>query len=141
MNGWGAGLAALAFWGFIAAVSIAGIRDRARKRDAQHETLRRLIDSGKPIDPEAMDILLERQQPGRMDRDLRVAAIIVLSLAPGLGILGVFIGQVDHRALLPMLGAAALLLCLGTGLWGASTYMRRSLHEDDARNGQPPRGI
>ena len=35
------GLAALGFWTFIAAIIVAGIWDGIRKREAQHETLRR----------------------------------------------------------------------------------------------------
>ena len=42
----GAGLAALAFWGFIASVVVAGIWYDIRKRDAQHETVRRIVESG-----------------------------------------------------------------------------------------------
>ena len=42
------GLAALGFWTFIAAIIVAGIWDGIRKREAQHETLRRMIESGQP---------------------------------------------------------------------------------------------
>ena len=46
----GAGLAALAFWGFLASIIVAGIWYDIRKREAQHETVRRLFESGQPID-------------------------------------------------------------------------------------------
>ena len=46
MEGLGAGLAAPAFWGFIAAVVGGGIWYAVREKEAQHETLRRMIDSG-----------------------------------------------------------------------------------------------
>lgn len=52
--GLGAGLAALAFWGFIAVAVLAAVWDGIRKRDAQHETMRRLIESGQPIDQKMM---------------------------------------------------------------------------------------
>ena len=48
--GIGAGLAALAFWGFIAAVVVAYYWDSIRKRDAQHETVRRALESGQQLD-------------------------------------------------------------------------------------------
>ena len=54
MDGLGAGLAAFAFWGFIAAAVVAGIWYAVREKEAQHETLRRMIDSGKDLDEEAV---------------------------------------------------------------------------------------
>ena len=45
----GAGLAALGFWLFIAVVVIGGIWDGARKREAKHESLRRIIESGQQV--------------------------------------------------------------------------------------------
>ena len=51
MDGFGAGLAALAFWGFIAAIVVAGIWDGAKKREAQHETLRRMLIAGGTLEP------------------------------------------------------------------------------------------
>ena len=54
--GIGAGLAALAFWGFIAIVAVT-VWDGIRKREAQHKTLRRLIESGQPLDQQLMEKL------------------------------------------------------------------------------------
>ena len=54
MEGLGAGLAAFAFWGFIAAVVVGGIWYAVREKEAQHETLRRMIDSGRDLDEEAI---------------------------------------------------------------------------------------
>jgi hypothetical protein len=42
----GAELGAFGFWLFIAAVIVAGVWYGICEREAQHETLRRLIDSG-----------------------------------------------------------------------------------------------
>jgi hypothetical protein len=50
MDGIGGGLAALAFWGFVAAVVVGGMWYAIREREAQHETLRRIIESGQPVD-------------------------------------------------------------------------------------------
>ncbi|MDP6552171.1 MAG: hypothetical protein QF574_08280 [Arenicellales bacterium] len=79
--GIGAGLGAIAFWGFLAVCVAAGIWDSIRKREAQHETLRRLIESGQPIDQELMDRLLGRDK--RLDRDLKAAGLITVFCAPG----------------------------------------------------------
>ena len=58
LDGLGAGLAAFGFWMFVAAIVVAGIWYDIAKRRAQHETLRRLIESGQTIDPELLDKLL-----------------------------------------------------------------------------------
>ena len=50
MEGLGAGLASLAFWGFIAAVVVGGMWYALRERQAQYETIRSLIESGQTID-------------------------------------------------------------------------------------------
>lgn len=54
----GAGLAALAFWGFIASVAVAGIWYDIRKKESRQETIRRLVESGQPIDDSLMEKLL-----------------------------------------------------------------------------------
>ena len=51
----GAGLASLAFWGFIAAVVVAGIWYDIRKKESAHETVRRLFESGQPVDQKMVD--------------------------------------------------------------------------------------
>jgi hypothetical protein len=130
-SGLGAGLASLAFWGFIAAMVVGGIWDGARKRDAQHETLRRLIDSGKPVDEALMKRLMVGE-PKRADRDLGIGAIIVFSIAVGLGVLSMALGD-DGEPLIELLGVAGLVACLAAGLWGASIHARRTRREDDAR--------
>lgn len=115
--GLGAGLAALAFWGFVAAVVVAGIWDGIRKRDAQHETVRRLIESGQPIDQELMKKLSLVTNGGntRHDRDFMVTGMWLLPVAPGLAVMAFFIGSIESNALAPILGAAALVACLGIG--------------------------
>ena len=84
--GIGAGLAALAFWGFIAAVVVAGIWYGICEREAQHETLRRLVESGQPLKPGLMDALLGTNK--RLDRNLKAAGLILLFAAPGVALFG-----------------------------------------------------
>ena len=136
MEGIGAGIAALAFWGFVAAVAIAGILDNAKKRQSQHETLRRLIESGKAVDQDLVDRLLADDQGKRPYKGLRIAGIIVLSLAPGLAILGALLGQIDRRAELPLMGSAALMACLGVGLLVAAALDRRDQLNEIASTGK-----
>jgi len=133
MNGIGAGLGALGFWGFIAAIVVAGIWYAIRQKEAQHETLRHMIDSGQAIDPALMDKLLSATggSSKSVDRDLKIAGLIVLSLGPGLAIFGILIGQGAEEWLLPILGVAALVGFIGLGLLVASRAVNRMYKEND----------
>lgn len=113
----GAGLASLAFWGFIASVVVAGIWFDIRKREAQHETVRRIVESGKPIDEELMDKLLSlgSGKSERLDRTFKITGMIMLPTAVGLAIFGLIMGTQFPQTQLPMLAAAALVGCIGLG--------------------------
>ena len=137
MDGVGTGLAALAFWGFVAALVLAGVWDGAKKREAQHETLRRMLESGKQVD-EALMAKLMGGEVKRPDRDLRIAAIIVFSVAGGLAVLAVALSRTDVNAVMPLLGAAGLVACVAAGLMVASAYVRRTRTEDEARQPHRP---
>ena len=127
--GLGAGLGAIAFWGFLAAVIGIGVWHDIRKREAQHETLRRLVESGQPIDPLLMTKVLGGDK--RLDRNLKAGGLILLFAAPGLALLGWFLGQLAAWALLPLLGAAALAACTGIGLLAAARAIERSYRDED----------
>ena len=132
----GIGLAAVAFWAFLSACVVGGIWDGIRKREAQHETLRRMIDSGQPIDQALMDKLLGGNK--RLDRDLKVAGLIVIFVAPGLALLGWLISLLSAEWLFPLLGVAALVGCVGIGLLVASYVVGHSYREGDASAPHPP---
>jgi len=128
----GAGLASLAFWGFLASVVIAGIWSDIRRRDAQQETVRRLLESGQPIDDSLMDKLfsLGGGKRERLDRDFKLVALIMLPAAVGLALLGLVLGLQDPGAKLPLLGVAALVACVGLGFLAASRMAARWYRED-----------
>ena len=88
------GLAAFGFWMFIGAAAVAGIWDGVRKRDAEHETLRRMIESGREFDADTLDRLmsLSQDRDRQPDRDFRIAALWVIPAAPGLLLLGLILG-------------------------------------------------
>lgn len=134
-SGIGAGLAALAFWGFVAAIVVAGIWYDLRRREAQQETLRRIIESGQPIDEETVDKLLSVSgNSARPDRDFKVTALWILPIAPALAVFGWIMGSQYPQVLSPLLGVAALLAVLGAGFYGAGMYVARWFeHEDVAR--------
>ncbi len=130
----GGGLAALAFWGFVAAVVVSGIWFEIRKREAQHETLRRVIESGQPIDQALADRIVSLSGGGRrrLERDLMAYGLVVLFAAPGLALLGVFVGWQFEAATLPILGVSAFVACIAIGLLVASKVAGRWYREDDA---------
>jgi hypothetical protein len=126
------GLAAFGFWMFIAAVSVGGIWDGVRKREAEHETLRRMIESGKTPDQELVDKLLgHKKDPAR---DLKVAGLIVIFVAPGLALMGWVIGLAERDALMPLFGVAGLVGFVGIGLLTAARFLERATREDSAEN-------
>ena len=122
------GLAAFGFWMFIAAATVAGIWDGIRKREAEHETLRRMIEAGKQPDPATIDKLLgHKKKPAR---DLKVGGLITLFAAPGLAIMGWFIGLVSEEAFYPLLGVALLVGFVGAGLLTAARFLERANRDD-----------
>ena len=126
------GLAAFGFWMFIAAVSVGGIWDGVRKREAEHETLRRMIESGKTPDQDLVDKLLgHKKDPAR---DLKVAGLIVIFVAPGLALMGWIIGLAQPDALMPLFGVAGLVGFVGIGLLTAARFLERATREDSAEN-------
>lgn len=132
MQNLGGGLAALAFWGFIASTVIGGIWYAIREKQAQHATLQRMIESGQKIDTEIIDKIMS--DGGKSDRDLRIGAYITMSVAPGLVLLGFVLSRVNDDIFAIMSGVAGLVLFVGLGLLAASKIAERS--ED--RNDRPP---
>jgi hypothetical protein len=128
----GAGLAALAFWGFLASIIVAGIWYDIRKREAQQETVRRLLESGQPIDDQVMDKLfsLGAGKRERLDRDFKLVGLIMLPAAVGLALLGLVLGLQSADARIPLLGVAALVACVGLGFLAASRMAAGWRRED-----------
>ena len=134
MDGGIFGLAAFGFWLFVAAAAVGGIWDGIRKRDAEHETLRRMIESGKEPDQELVDKLVgSRKQPAR---DLKVAGLIVIFVAPGLALMGWVMSLGEKDVLMPLLGVAGLVAFVGVGLLTAARFLKRAAQDDAAQNRQ-----
>lgn len=122
------GLAAFGFWMFIAAAAVAGIWDGVRKREAEHETLRRMIESGKQPDQAMIDKLLgHKKKPAR---DLKVGGLITLFVAVGLAVMGLMISLSAEEALMPLLGVAALVGFVAAGLLTAARFLERADRDD-----------
>ncbi|MFT4797477.1 MAG: hypothetical protein ACJAYE_000274 [Candidatus Azotimanducaceae bacterium] len=115
----GAGLSALAFWGFIGTCVIAGVWSNIRKRETKHETLRRIIESGQTLDDKLLKSLglIETKDNDRPDRAFKIAALWLLAVSVGLAILSIFLGNIEQDARTAVLGVSALAACTGIGAW------------------------
>ena len=129
-----AGLGALGFWLFLAAVVVAGIWFDAKKRESQQETLRRVVESGQHLDAAVIDRMVNaRDGSERPDRDLKVAAIITGAIAPGMVAFGWFLAKFNEKVFDVMLGVALLIFFVATGLYIASLISRRWYLEDQGQ--------
>ena len=126
MEGLGFGIAAFAFWGFIASCVVGGIWYAIREKEAQHETLRRIIESGKDVDAEVIDQVMN--EGGKSETDLKVGGLITLFVAPGLALLG-FVLKVatdNDQVFTILLGVAGLVAFIALGLLAAAKVVERS---------------
>lgn len=133
LEGMGAGLAALGFWFFVAAIIVAGIWYDIAKRRTQHETLRRIVESGQAIDQDVLDRILASTDGGgqRLERELMVYGLVTLFVAPGIAVLAWLISLQYAPAFYPVLGAAFLVGFVALGLIAAARYVARRNREDD----------
>ena len=125
-----ASIGALGFWLFLAVVVGGAMWFDARKKEAQQETLRRLVESGQNIDPTVVDKMLRSGGNERKDRDLKVSGIITIGVGVGLGVFAWFIGQFDSQAFTALLGVGAMVGTIGLGLLLSGVYMSRAMRED-----------
>jgi hypothetical protein len=127
----GGALAIIAFWIFLAIVSVAGIRYDYLKKHLAVETLRQAIQSGHSVDPALLERLLSHQkhtegQEQVLDpRLLKIGGIITIASGVGLAALAAFVARVLPGALYPIMGAGALAICVGIGLLISARVMAR----------------
>jgi hypothetical protein len=126
MEGLGFGLAAFAFWGFIASCVVSGIWYAIREKEAQHETLRRIIESGKEVNAEVIDQVMN--EGGKSEQDLRVGGYITMSVAPGLALLGYVleIASGNDKIFTILLGVGGLVFFVSVGLLVAARVTERA---------------
>jgi hypothetical protein len=127
-----AGLAALGFWLFLAAIVVANVLAASRKRESQQETLRRIVESGQHLDVAVIDRMLGANggSERRPDRELKVSGLIVMFVAPGLSVLGWFLGRFNDKIFELMIGIGLLVLIIGIGLYVAGMMSRRWQRRD-----------
>jgi hypothetical protein len=134
--GTGAGLAALGFWLFIGLAVVGGAWDSIRKREAQHETLRRIVESGQPVDEHLANKLLSNTTENKsLARDLKVGGLITGCIAPGLAVMGwVMSITLAPELFMVLLGVALLMLFISAGLMGAAYMVDRQAGDDQFSN-------
>lgn len=126
MEGLGFGLAAFAFWGFIASCVVSGIWYAIREKEAQHETLRRIIESGKEVNAEVIDQVMN--DGGKSEQDLRVGGYITMSVAPGLALLGYGLQTAtdNDQVFTILLSVSGLVFFVSIGLLVAARVTERA---------------
>jgi hypothetical protein len=124
-------IAVVAFWLFLAIVSVAGMMYDYRKKRLTVDTLRQAIEHGAQIDPAVLDRLLAQQkfvdaQEHALDpRLLKIGGIITVAAGIGLLPLALFIGQVKEVARFPIMGVGTLAICVGIGLLISARVLAR----------------
>ena len=118
----------VAFWVFIAVVSVAGIIQDYRKRQLALEPLRVAIEHGQQLDPEIINRLLGRDAHAEAldPRLLQVGGIITAASGVGLGLLAPFVAMVFPPYHWIVLGVGLLAVCVGVGLIVAAKVLRNS---------------
>ncbi len=126
MEGLGFGMAAFAFWGFIASCVVGGIWYAIREKEAEHATLRSIIESGKEIDADLIEKIVG--DDGKSEDDLKVAGLITMSVSPGLVLLGYVLKiAAGNEKIFPILsGVAGLVFFVAAGLLLAARVVARS---------------
>ena len=127
MGDFAAGIAAAAFWAFIATCVIGGIWYSIREKEAQHEMLRRIIESGKEVDAEVIDRVMNDGGSGGSKGDLKTAGLITLFAAPGLILLGygLEIASNNDEIFTIMIGVSGLVFFVAIGLLVAAKVAER----------------
>jgi hypothetical protein len=125
----GAGIAAvaIAFWVFIAIVSVAGMIQDYRKRQLALEPLRIAIEHGQQLSPEIIAKLLGRdERHEELDPSLlKVGGIITCASGIGVALLSIFIALVFPPYHWIALGVGIVAVCVGVGLIIAAKSIRR----------------
>ncbi len=114
--------AVIAFWMFLASVAIAGMVYDYRRRRLAMETLRMAVEHGQHLEPGTLERLLARhrdevpQQAEDLRPYLHIGAVITIAAGIGVAIAGLWIG-IDYPSFrFPILGIAAIAICVGIGL-------------------------
>jgi len=131
LNSVSGALVAVAFWVFLAVAAVSGMRYDFRKRQLAMDSLRAAIEHGQQLDPGVVEKLLAQHREPEVDRPqdlqpyLQIGGIMTVAAGIGIVVAAFFVGLQFPVAKLPMLGAGALAICVGTGLLIAARVLER----------------
>jgi hypothetical protein len=119
-------LVGIVFWLVIFGISSFGIWSKIREEHERQLTIRAAIERGQPLDPALLEkIMGHKADKAPVPEQLLIGGLITLSAGVGLGVMGTFISQLAPPAFWPILGAGALVTCIGLGLVGAALLQKR----------------
>jgi hypothetical protein len=113
------------FWAAVVLIVALNVRARMAAERERQQTLRTLIERGQALDADLVRQMLAGSTEHKSPFALVVAGIVVASFGLGLALLGVFIGQIESEALMPLLGSGGLFFMVGGGLLLAALAQRR----------------
>ncbi|MEL7296382.1 MAG: hypothetical protein AAGJ86_01905 [Pseudomonadota bacterium] len=114
------------FWMFIAAAAVGGIWSDVKSKETKQETLRRMVESGRDLDPATIQEVLGKEEGQSYEQQLRTASYITGGVAVGLLLFSLFLGLVSVEAKWVLMGVSALVGSISGGLYLASGYIRRA---------------
>ena len=123
----------------VAGVFVAFVISSQKKYQARLDLLRYAVERGMALDVELVNRIARADAPqpsvgsGRPGRGSRVAGILIVAYGVGFAVFACFIGATSRSALIPMLGVAALFICLGVGLLIVSVMLRREANGADPK--------
>lgn len=124
----------------IAGVLIAVITSNQRNKQAKLDFLRDAMQRGVALNPELIDKVMHPNRAALGKQALtrgqgsRVVGILVIAFGVGYAILACLISIMSPDARLPMLGVAALFICIGIGLLVVAKVLRSELGVTDSRD-------
>ena len=114
----------IAFWLFIAVVTISGMWTSFLSRLEAEKTIRLAIERGAALDADAIDRLKTAAATPSAAR-LMVWGLTILFAAAGIFLVALFIGHDEPDALFPIFGLGALCGMIGLGLLASAFWLFR----------------
>ena len=121
---------AVAFWMFIAAVSVAGTISGFMSNRETQKTIRQALERGEDLDPRMLDRLLGREPDSPSKRIFN--GVVTLAVGLGIGVIGVFIGIDEGEPVWVIVGAGILVILIGAAILGYGLWSARQ-EQDDRR--------